>query len=173
MDETFSMADTSYTSLKHYGVLGMKWGVRRYQNEDGTLTEAGKERYSKNSNWEKRARKLFVPTIKAGKDRPNMTPAEKIGKESINVVNEFKNIRRSTKDIKERGSSSNDSIKELSDEELRKIINRLEMEQRYSQLNAAAINRGRDNADDILDIVGGVLSIGLSGAMIYSLIKHL
>ena len=31
--------------LKHYGVKGMKWGVRRYQNEDGTLTAAGKERY--------------------------------------------------------------------------------------------------------------------------------
>lgn len=29
----------------HYGILGMKWGVRRYQNEDGTLTEAGKRRY--------------------------------------------------------------------------------------------------------------------------------
>jgi len=29
----------------HYGVLGMKWGVRRYQNEDGSLTAAGKKRY--------------------------------------------------------------------------------------------------------------------------------
>ena len=33
--------------LIHYGVLGMKWGVRRYQNEDGTLTAKGRERYTK------------------------------------------------------------------------------------------------------------------------------
>ena len=32
--------------LIHYGILGMKWGVRRFQNKDGTLTPAGKARYS-------------------------------------------------------------------------------------------------------------------------------
>ncbi len=32
--------------LVHYGILGMKWGVRRYQNSDGTLTPAGKKRYN-------------------------------------------------------------------------------------------------------------------------------
>jgi hypothetical protein len=32
--------------LVHHGILGQKWGVRRYRNEDGTLTEAGKARYS-------------------------------------------------------------------------------------------------------------------------------
>lgn len=39
---------TSYSeegSLAHYGVKGMKWGVRRYQKKDGTLTSAGKKKY--------------------------------------------------------------------------------------------------------------------------------
>ena len=32
--------------LYHYGVKGMRWGVRRYQNQDGSLTNAGKKRYN-------------------------------------------------------------------------------------------------------------------------------
>ena len=32
------------TDLCHSGTKGMKWGVRRYQNEDGSLTEAGRKR---------------------------------------------------------------------------------------------------------------------------------
>lgn len=40
-------ADIYATSLMHHGIQGQKWGVRRFTNEDGTLTPEGKKRYSK------------------------------------------------------------------------------------------------------------------------------
>lgn len=36
-----------YNDLSHHGILGMKWGIRRFQNPDGTLTPEGKARYHK------------------------------------------------------------------------------------------------------------------------------
>ena len=36
--------------LYHFGIKGMKWGVRRYQNKDGTLTKAGRRRAQKDAN---------------------------------------------------------------------------------------------------------------------------
>ena len=43
---------SSDEELQHHGILGMKWGIRRYQNPDGTLTEAGRRRLDKkDSKW--------------------------------------------------------------------------------------------------------------------------
>lgn len=40
--------------LKHHGIIGMRWGVRRYTNPDGTLNEAGIKRYNKKARFRRK-----------------------------------------------------------------------------------------------------------------------
>ena len=42
---TYESVSSGNDYLAHHGILGMKWGVRRYQNKDSTLTGAGRKRY--------------------------------------------------------------------------------------------------------------------------------
>lgn len=42
------------TELTHHSILGMKWGIRRFQNKDGSLTAAGRKRLDKLTNSGKR-----------------------------------------------------------------------------------------------------------------------
>ena len=56
--------------LYHFGIKGQKWGIRRYQNEDGSLTPAGKKRYGKMSNDELQ-KTLYKQVKKARADQSN------------------------------------------------------------------------------------------------------
>ena len=51
-----------YDYLAHHGIKGMKWGVRRYQKKDGTLTPAGKKRYDQTPDGDGLSPKFKVPT---------------------------------------------------------------------------------------------------------------
>ena len=52
--------------LEHHGIKGMKWGVRRYQNADGSLTAAGRKRRSEMSTEEKSQQNKKIAKVGAG-----------------------------------------------------------------------------------------------------------
>lgn len=52
--------------LYHHGILGMKWGIRRYQNKDGSLTSAGKKRYEASNKELKKAAKQLNSSKTSG-----------------------------------------------------------------------------------------------------------
>lgn len=65
--------------LRHHGIKGMRWGIRRFQNRDGTLTDAGKDRYSEESDR----------TIKQNRDGSKTVPKgfmfNRVGKSTLDV----------------------------------------------------------------------------------------
>ena len=69
--------------LYHHGILGQKWGIRRYQNADGTLTPKGKKRYDKLTGSRKEA-KLEKKLKKLKKLKQKYGIYEKNGKSFVN-----------------------------------------------------------------------------------------
>lgn len=93
-----------YTYLAHHGILGMKWGIRRYQNADGTLTEEGRQRlaakqWKQDTKWAKKneskikkyATKATKPYLKEAERRLKQEYAGKYksGTNSKNYINAY------------------------------------------------------------------------------------
>lgn len=78
----------SVNELYHHGILGMKWGVRRYQNKDGTLTAAGKKKYGQYKDLKKDSEhKKKIKAINEEHDRLTREIVSKYNKKDIDLYN--------------------------------------------------------------------------------------
>ena len=164
--------------LVHYGIKGMKWGVRRYRNKDGTLTPAGKKRYDQdirdNASKKKENR---IDTSNPDPDRwvrEDLARAKRVVDTSSDLVKTAKTIERETrpKPVKKRMDLS-----DMSDQELRQKINRELLERQYNDVfgeqDAPKISKGRKYATAILNTTGTILTIAGSALSIALAIKEL
>ena len=129
--------------LMHWGIKGMKWGVRRYQNKDGSLTPAGKKRYDKEMSKLKEEEKIAKNKLRT---QAKLNKLDEKRKE-IEALKSGKPISKSTK------KSSKPSVKDMSDEELRQTVNRLLMEQQYAKLNPQQVSAGQKFVKKVMNDV--------------------
>lgn len=128
------MPNNTTNELQHHGIPGMKWGVRRYQNKDGTLTPAGKRREAKlDKQMAKQARKYHE------------LKSKKLIKKTSNKKDEPEDIHKKK------------NVNNMSDDELRTKASRLELENRYvsaittyDRLNPKQVSKGRAFVDKVM-----------------------
>lgn len=201
--------------LYHWGIKGMKWGVRRYQNPDGSLTAAGKKRYTNpdearnisTDELRQKVRRLnneqrYIDLTKSSGSSVSKTadgierasriggdvnkiyksmngennPYSKVANQGIDAMSR---TARLTKKIDSNIRSKNDTAKALkkletmSDADLAKEVDRLDLEQQYSRLSNSKIRRGKTSVNEVLDIAGDIVGIGASAVAIAVGIKKL
>ena len=137
--------------LYHHGTKGQKWGIRRYQNSDGSLTDAGRKRYGSKE----------YQSINQG-----LQSASNASRNASNIALQSANRKR-------KRVSNEEDLSNLSDQELQKRVNRMNLERNYKNLKSENVASGREYAGSILSTAGEVLAIGASAASIALAIHQL
>lgn len=125
--------------LYHHGVKGMKWGVRRYQNPDGSLTEAGKKREATKAYKADRATRYQMESKAFDTGRFAMK-YNKLYAKRKNVTD-----RKVAKDMEKRGELSEKTQKVVRSTDLLKQIR-----DGYNELNREQIQKIENHVNDMV-----------------------
>lgn len=172
--------------LYHHGILGMKWGKKNgppyplaISDHSYSERKAGwqksvnnKKRKMKDATYTKSdsfKEKWFTQNIKAGKDKAPVSRAEKVGKETENAVSAANRITKRVRENKDRNKPR--ESKSMTDEQLKKAIDRMQLEQRYDDLKSKDVGKGKSWLSDVMDYASDVVAIGASAAAIYAVIR--
>ena len=165
-------------TLQHWGIKGMKWGVRRYQNKDGSLTPAGKKRYDRDKadNLSKK-KENRIDTSEPNPRRwvkEDLERSRKVTSVASELVKEASKLERESRP---KATRKKLDLSSMTDQELRQRINRELAERQYNDLfgkeEAPTISKGREYVSNILKVAGEGLSVAGSALSIALAIKEL
>ena len=180
--------DTKYTyELYHYGTKEMKWGVRRYQNKDGSLTELGKKRYARDAREKQYDKQdesgtYYKVSGKKNKREDLKVDADRYVKEdqerTKRVLDDTSQLTNKVKNAVDSSIRNTPKVKmdlsNMSDKEMRDAINRAFLERQYNDMFAPRKStKGREYVSKVLDTAGMVLGIGATSLTIALGIKEL
>lgn len=166
--------------IYHHGIVGMKWGHRRFQNSDGTLTADGKKRYAKQDLSPDEKKKFVQENATENAYRKAVINRSKT-KFAKDIVDETQKVIRNAKQMSDESLKNgtkkvNLDLSKMSDKEMRDKINRELLERQYNSLFApevSTVSKGQKVLNDTLSVAGGVLAASSSALAIALAIKQL
>lgn len=165
-------------TIQHHGIKGMKWGVRRYQNRDGSLTAEGKKRYERDiADNRSKKKENRIDTSSPDPKRwvkEDIERGQRLTKAGSNMIRELSNIEKETRP---RATKKRMDLSKMTDQEMRQRINRELIERQYNdmfgEMEEPKISAGRKYVTEILKYAGEALGITGSALSIALAIKEL
>lgn len=151
------------TYLAHHGIKGQKWGVRRYQNADGTLTAEGRKRAGLGPEKKESTAKKIVA---AAKQRSAKRKEASAKKKEASKEEEHENLKKA---IRKRPELAYKHRTELTPDDVKEIAANFEMDKKLRDIRDQQIKSGWDKVKRFSDNANTLYNLMNTAKNIYNL----